>query len=89
MREVYWGTARLTAQDGRQISCQYRVLVRSCRPPVLCESYGVKVTVVETGEEAAAKDLTVLPDRIAALADMLVRCGVTPCALDDVVADWL
>ena len=67
MREVYWGTARLTAQDGRQISCQYRVLVRSCRPPVLCESYGVKVTLKETGEEAAAEDLTVLPERIAAL----------------------
>ena len=89
MREVDWGTARLTAQDGRQISCRYWVLVRSCQPPVLCESYGVKVTVAETGEEAAAEDLTVLPDRIASLADMLIRCGVTPCALADVVADWL
>ena len=89
MREVYWGTARLTAQDGRPISCQYRVLVRSCPPPVHCESYGVKVTLAETGEEAALTDLTVLPDRIAALADTLVRCGVTPCALADVVDDWL
>ncbi|MBQ9347033.1 MAG: hypothetical protein IJT94_06780 [Oscillibacter sp.] len=89
MREVFWGTSQLSALDGCRLSCEYRVLVRTCPPPVQCESYGVKVILTETGEEASAMDLTVLPDRIAALADMLVRCGVTPCALNDVVTDWL
>ena len=89
MREIYWGSAGLTAPAGRRLSCQYRVLVRTCPPPVSCESYGVKVILEETGETAVMEDLTVLPDRIAALADTLVRCGVTPCALADVVADWL
>ena len=89
MREVYWGSSALTASDGRQMTCQCRVLVRTCPPPVSCESYGVRLTLEETGETAALADLTVLPDRIAALADTLVRCGVTPCALADVVADWL
>ena len=89
MREIEWGIARLTAQDGRPLSCRYHVLARPCPLPVGGESYGVKITLEETGETARIPDLTVLPGRIEELADALIRCGVTPCALADVVADWL
>lgn len=89
MREIDWGTARLTGCGGRPLSCRCSILVRTCPPPVNGESYGVKLTLEETGETAAIHDLTLLPARIEALADALVRCGVTPCALADVVEDWL
>ena len=89
MREAYWGSARLIAEDGRPISCRYYILVRTCPPPVNGESYGVRITREETGETAVVPDLTMLPSRIHALADQLIRCGVTPCALGDVVDDWL
>lgn len=89
MREIEWGTAVLTVPDGRRLTCRCAVLARTCPPPVNGESYGVRLTLEETGEEAVIHDLTLLPDRIGALADSLVRCGVTPCALADVVADWL
>ncbi len=89
MREIPWGTARLICPDGRPLTCRCTVLVRLVPPPVNGESYGVKLTLEETGEEASAPDLTLMPARIEVLAEALIRCGVTPCALADVVADWL
>ena len=53
-----------------------------------CESYGVKI-VGEDGEEASVPNLTVNAGRIDQLMDLLVRNGVTPVTLRDVVEDWL
>lgn len=89
MRELFFGTAELTGAQGRPISCRTSILVRTTPPPVCCESYGVRVQIDETGEREEVLDLTVRPERIEELAALLVRGGVTPCALRDVVADWL
>jgi hypothetical protein len=53
------------------------------------ESYGIRVSLSETGEQVELLDLTTSSARIDALADQLVGGGVTPCTLGDVVEDWL
>ena len=53
-----------------------------------CESYGVKVVGAD-GEEASVTNLTVSAGRIDQLMELLVRNGVTPVTLRDVVEDWL
>ncbi len=89
MREVDWGRTQAIAWNGRTFTCRYAVLVRDCPPPVNGESYGIRITLEETGETAQVRDLTLCPERIRTLADRLVRGGVTPCTLADVVEDWL
>lgn len=89
MREIHWGTARLTGEGGRPLTCRCSILAELCPPPVNGESYGIRLTLAETGETAEVRGLTLLPARIQALAETLVRCGVTPCTLGDVVEDWL
>ena len=41
------------------------------------------------GEEASVTNLTVSAGRIDQLMELLVRNGVTPVTLRDVVEDWL
>ena len=55
---------------------------------MLCESYGVKVTAPD-GEEASVRNITVRPERIDRLLELLQRNQVPPVALRDVIDDWL
>ena len=50
-------------------------------------SYGVQIEMED--EEASVRDLSPSRQRVEALAEALVRGGVTPVALRDVVDDWL
>lgn len=54
-----------------------------------CESYGAVVTAPATGDRAQVANITVDPDRIDRLMELLVRCQVGPTHLRDVVDDWL
>ena len=89
MRKIIWGVSQQNAEDGRPVTCQCCILVRDVPPPMNGESYGLRLTLEETGEVVELRDLTVSGKRIINLADALVRCGVTPCTLRDVVNDWL
>ena len=89
MRELLIGERRLASADGRSLTCTYHLLIRTLDEPVSCESYGIAVRIAETGEEEKVFDITVSPARIEALAQLLLRGGVTPCTLTDVVEDWL
>lgn len=89
MRELFYGQAGLLTESGAALHCIYQILIRTTPPPLCCESYGVRVLVAETGERAEIFDITVCAERIEALAALLLRGQVTPCALSDVVADWL
>ena len=89
MRMIHWGVSEQTAEDGRPLTCHCHILVRDVPPPMNGESYGIRLTIAETGEMMEFMDLTVSGKRILDLAETLVRCGVTPCALRDVVSDWL
>lgn len=89
MREILLGTARLLDPEGGPLTCRYHIVVHTLPPPLACESYGLHVLRLETGEEATVPDLTVQWARLQPLAEAVVRGGVTPCALREVVEDWL
>lgn len=90
MRELLVDTRQETGEDGRTMGYRYYILVgeMAVSGGLACESYGVKV-VGEDGEEASVPDLTVSPARIDQLMELLVRNGVSPVTLRDVVEDWL
>ncbi len=88
-REILVDTRRLTDAQGRVREYSYFVLVGEMDVGNFsCEAYGVMIR--ETGGESAAlPGLTVSAARIDELAGLLVRGGVTPVTLRDVVDDWL
>ena len=51
MREIDWGATRLTGENSIPLTCRCTVLVRDC-PAVSTESYGVRLTLEETGAAA-------------------------------------
>ena len=50
MRELFYDMVDLSNQIGRPATCVYWILVRTVPPPVSCESYGVCITMLQTGE---------------------------------------
>lgn len=88
-RKVLYGEAELSASGGRPLRCRYQLLVRTLPPPLELESYGVGISIPQTGEEEEIWDITVSSARILDLADRLMRGGVTPCTLREVVEDRL
>lgn len=89
MREHLFATVDLSQQAGRPLSCTYHILIKDITEPIQCESYGVRVTVDQTGERKELPDITVLPDPVLKLVQQLAEGGVTPCTLRSVVEDWL
>lgn len=89
MRELVMGETVLDVAGDDALTCEYRVLIRTLPPPVCCESYGIRVTLKQTGEQKEVPDITFCRGRIEELADLLLRNGVTPCTLLEVITDWL
>lgn len=71
MRELFYDMVDLSNQIGRPATCVYWILVRTVPPPVSCESYGVCITMLQTGEREEVLDITVRPERILSLAQRL------------------
>lgn len=69
------------------LTCQYHLLIRVYSSGV--ESYGLGVTILQTGESADFWDITPLSARIEALAALLMQGQVTPCILRDILEDLL
>ena len=89
MRQIMLGEVDLTVGNGEVLTCQYHLLVREIPPPLEGESYGIGVSIDQTGERTEIWDITVSDRRIQALTDLVIEGGVTPCTLRDVVDDWL
>ena len=89
MRDHLFATVDLSQQAGRPLSCTYHILIKDITEPIQCESYGVRVTVDQTGERKELPDITVLPGAVLKLVQQLAEGGVTPCTLRSVVEDWL
>ena len=89
MREHLFATVDLSQQAGRPLSCTYHILIKDITEPIHFDSYGVRVTVDQTGERKELPDITVLPDAVLKLVQQLAEGGVTPCTLRSVVEDWL
>lgn len=89
MRELFTTWSISVTRSAGPATCVYWILVRTVPPPVSCESYGVCITMLQTGEREEVLDITVRPERILSLAQMLRAGGVTPCTLREVIDDWL
>ena len=89
MRELIVDTRELRGDAGTY-RYTYSILVdemdagRFC-----CESYGVKIRDEDSGQTAAVSHVTTSIPRIDELMDLLIRNGVTPTGLRDVIDDWL
>ena len=88
-RQILLGESDLTELAGRPITCQYHLLIRTLLPPLNYESYGVGIAISQTGEREEIWDITTRWERIEELVNRLICGGVTPCALREVVEDWL
>lgn len=89
MRELFLETVELADQAGAVRRFDYSILVGEMDVGAYaCESYGVKVAE-QGGEQARVENITCSASRIDELSGLLVRNGVTPAALNDVVSDWL
>ena len=89
MRQILIGEVDLTDGAGAVMTCRYHLLVREIPPPLVGESYGIGVTISQTGERAEIWDITLCQRRIEALAGLVMEGTVTPCTLRDVMDDWL
>lgn len=86
MRHIVLGEVEVHG-GGKCMTCRYYLLV--CASPEGLESYGLGVTVLQTGECAEFWDITPLAARIEELASLVMRGQVTPCTLREVLEDWL
>jgi len=70
--------------------CDYFIVVDEKSVGSFCvESYGARIVDPSTGDEALVPNITVSVPRIDELMELLVRGGVRPEHLKDVVDDWL
>ena len=81
MRELLVEPDRPAAGGELETGLRYYVLVDELE-------LGVKVTAPD-GEEASVRNITVRPERIDRLLELLQRNQVPPVALRDVIDDWL
>lgn len=89
MRELFLQTLELPDEAGTVHSYDYVILIDEMDVgPYSCESYGIRVTE-KGGAEASVSHVTCSAARIDELSDLLVRNGVTPTTLHDVLSDWL
>lgn len=89
MRELFLKTVELADQTGMVRRFDYSILVGEMDVGAYaCESYGVKIAE-QGGAQACVENITCSASRIDELSGLLVRNGVTPAALNDVVSDWL
>lgn len=91
MRELSVDTTVQEDARGNLLTCDYSILIGEMEVSgnMACESYGIAVRARESGEETCIPNITIRVERIDALAELLVRGGVTPAAARDVVDDWL
>lgn len=82
MRTILYGQ---TKHQGWPVC--YEILAEELESFGSAERYGLRVRYQE--ETAEVLDITVSQRRIQMLAEKLLRGGVTPVALRDMVEDWL
>lgn len=90
MREMTVCVKQCRDGDGDARRYRYGVLIDEMDVGAFsCESYGVRVTEEVSGETAQVVHITTSIPRIDDLIERLAGGDVPPCALRDVIADWL
>ncbi|WP_312941968.1 DUF6514 family protein [Oscillibacter sp.] len=87
MRELPITTRTAQTEGNRRLTLRYILLVEETAKGL--KKFGVKITEVENGTNAAAPNLTMNIQKIYGLIETLARCTVTPIGLMDVLEDWL
>lgn len=89
MRELFLQTLELPDESGVIHSYNYSILIDEMDVGLFsCESYGIRVSE-QGGPEASVPHVTCSAARIDELSGLVVRNGVTPTTLKDVLSDWL
>lgn len=89
MRELFLETLELPDEAGVIHRYDYSILIDEMDVgPYSCESYGIRVSERD-GAEASVPHVTCSAARIDELSGLVVRNGVTPTTLHDVLSDWL
>lgn len=89
MRQILLKEIDLNEYEPHPLTCRYHLLVRFQPPPINCESYGLGITIPQTGEHEEIRDITFAVGEIETLATRVIEGRVTPCTLRDIVEDWL
>lgn len=92
MREYVFSEERIQAECGGILTLRYTVLAEEMTvdgSSCTFESYGIRITVPETGESEEFRGITVFSGELTALLLRLTDNTVTPCTLHDVVCDYL
>ena len=89
MRELFLQTLDLPDESGTIRHYDYTILIDEMDVgPFSCEIYGIRVSE-RGGPQAFVPHVTCSAARIDELCDLVVRNGVTPTTLHDVLSDWL
>ncbi|HCO62928.1 MAG TPA: hypothetical protein DIT49_06005 [Clostridiales bacterium] len=90
MREQCVAVLDLEDACGRMCQCAYSIVTDQLEDsPRRLDSYGIKIAERESGTVAVVPHITCSQARIEQLCQLVVRNGVTPLSLKDVVLDWL
>lgn len=89
MREFLIGKNSGNSGNGKRVTCEYTVVIHDECEDLPCEYYGIRITLVETGEMEEIRDITMSADQIFEIGELLMKNTVTPCTHQDVIADWL
>ena len=90
MRKLLLQTIAMKDQQGKERTYEYSILVDEMDVGTFsCESYGLQVTELGSGEKCEVPHITTSISRIDELSQLVMAGGVTPVTLADVVSDWL
>lgn len=90
MRELFLKTISMEDARGRERRYDYSIIIDEMDVgPYACESYGLQVREQGSGETCRIPHITCSMERIDRLSELVMRGGVTPVTLHDVVSDWL
>lgn len=90
MQELYIDTRTVEDAAGTDRQFDYYVLIGEIDTgPFFCESYGVKIAQHGADNTCSVANITTSAARIDSLVELLLTHRVTPCGLNDVIADWL
>lgn len=92
MRQMEICKKDLCLGEAREQTLTYYVTINDLTDDttgILLESYGVGVTINESGESSVIPNVTFSRTRILELVNKLADHLVTPVSISDIVDDWL
>ena len=89
MRDLFLKQLTLTDENGQLRDYDYFITIDEMDVGRFsCEGYGIRIEERD-GCRAAVHGITTSIARIDELSELILRNGVTPVTLADVVSDWL